>query len=452
VQRCLGSRAFYLSFVLAALAYIGLRLGAFLPSSIRTFPDSPSYLHAAGQPLLSADFLAGSRVWTLPLLYKVLPNSDAVRSAAQLTISIGCWLTLAAVAAWCVERRGLRPVAFCLVLLFSLSVWVTQWDPVILSQSLAVSLAALVLASWLAFVRAPGKWTIAAVLATTLLWSFTRDSNAYVSLFAVPFVLVSAMVASARRAVVVLTVGLVAIFGVFAFARSRSTAQANPQSQTLNVIGMRVLTGEGELEYFRDHGMPYPERLRSLAGHMLGNSNYLPVVQGDPRLAEFWDWIRSDGHQTLFKYLLTHPVRALEPPFRDPEQLFATNPPAAPHNWPIAAYRAPGTDALLPGPLAAVVYPPSQVALLAWFGLAVAGAGWLAWRGAARSIWLVPAVALVVQLPHAALVWDGDAAEIPLHALLVGIMTRLGLLLLSIFLIDAAISALRGRSAAPAEA
>jgi hypothetical protein len=69
----------------------------------------------------------------------------------------------------------------------------------------------------------------------------------------------------------------------------------------------------------------------------------------------------------------------------------------------------------------------------------LAAAGWLAWRGRARPVWLVPAVAVLIQLPHAAIVWNGDASEIARHALLVSVMTRLGLLMLSIFLVDAAL-------------
>jgi hypothetical protein len=457
VQRVLGARAFPLAVVLAGLVYVGLRLAAFLPSSTRTFPDSGTYLHVAIQPLLSPDFLAGWRGWTVPLLYKLLPDSDAARSAGQLAISVACWLALAAVVARCVQRPAFRLVAFSLVLLFSLSVWITQWDRVILSESVAISLGAVVVAAWLAVAgaNAPGRWAIVAVLATTLLWTFARDTNAYVALLAVPFVVGWIAFYGASRPRILLASGLVAIFIVFALSLSRPGAQTRWEVPLLDVIGTRVLTSETELEYFRAHGMPLPERLQALAGEPLGSSELRPLVEEDPRLGGFREWVHADGRGTLVTFLLTHPDRALAPVVRDREELFTVGPSSAPRaaaarstsaGWseaggygPISSYRAKMTEPLLPGPLAAAVYPPSIAALLAWLGATIVAAAWLAWRGAARAVWLVPAVALLLQVPHAGLVWHGEPVEIPRHALQVGVMTRLSLLLLSIFLIDAAL-------------
>jgi hypothetical protein len=426
--------------VLAGLAYVGLRLAAYLPSSIRTFPDSGTYLHVAEQPLLSAEFLAGWNGWTVPLLYKILPNSDGARSAAQLAISIGCWMTLGAVAAWCVQHQKLRPIAFCLVLLFSLSVLITQWDPVILSESLTLSLTAAVLAAWLAFVRAPGGWTIAAVLGTTLLWSFARDDNAWLALFAVPFVVAWAAFGGTRRPRILVACGLVAIFVVHALSLNVPSAQPRWEWLLLSNIGTRVLTDEGELQYFRAHGMPVPERLLPLAGEPLGLAEFRPTL-AEPDFRQFREWVVDRGRRTLGTYLLSHPDRALSPVLDDAEALFAAGTPSSgpSRDDPIAGYRPRGTDPLLPAPLAAAVYLPSVAAVLVWLGAVIGGAVWLARRGAARAIWLIPAIALLLQVPHAAMVWHADPNDIPRHALGVGVITRLSLLLLTILLIDAAL-------------
>jgi len=439
-------RDWRLLFGLLVLLYVGLRLAAYLPSSARAFPDSGTYLHVAGQPLISGEFLAGWRGWTVPLLYKLLPDSDSVRTAAQLTISIVCWLSLAAVTAWCVQRRALRLVAFCLVLLFSLSVWITQWDSLVLSESLAVSLTAAVLAAWLAFVRLPGPWTVAGVLVTTLLWSFARDSDAYVAVLVLPFVLAWIAFRGVARDRLVLALGLAAVFGVFLLSLDRPSAQPRWERALHSVIGVRVLEDEGELRYFRDRGMPVTPRLRALAGEPLGLSDYKPLVDG-PRLAAYREWVLDRGRRTLATYLLIHPDRALAPAVSHPDTLFAIAAPADPLGEPLAYYRAQGTDPLLPAPLGSVVYPSTFAALVAWLGVVIAAACALAWLGATRSIWLVPAIALFLQIPHAALVWHGDPNEIPRHALLVGVLTRLSLLLLSIFLIDALLG-LRDRGAA----
>lgn len=430
-------------FVLAAVAYAGLRLAAYLPSSIGFYGDAEIYIAVTGEPLLSKEFLAGWRPWTVPLFYKLMPDSDTARAAGQLVISISCWLALAAAVAWNIRRPRVRIVAFCLVLLFSLSVWITQWDRIILSESLALSLAAAVLAAWLALVRAPSGWTIAAVVGTTLLWVFARDSIAYVTLFAVPLVLVWVALPGRRRGRVVLATGLAAIVAASLFAQGRSSAAPRREGPLLNVIGERVLTNPDELRYFRDHGMPLPDPLRDLTGSSLviGQPLQDPKLVRDPRVLDFIRWMSDEGRPTLAAYLVTHPYRALKLVVEDAERILATNPPVSrePYQGDLAHYRTEGTHPLLPGALGTVVYPPSVAAVLVWLAAVIAAVVWLARLGMARPLWLIPGAAVLLQLPHAVIVWHGDTWEIARHALTVSVVTRLGLLVLSIFLVDAAL-------------
>jgi hypothetical protein len=53
-----------------------------------------------------------------------------------------------------------------------------------------------------------------------------------------------------------------------------------------------------------------------------------------------------------------------------------------------------------------------------------------------RRTWWVPAVAFAVQAPHATVVYQGDTLEIPRHAMLVAVTTRLSLLLLAILALE----------------
>jgi hypothetical protein len=427
-------------FALAGLAYVGLRLAAYLPSSIGVWPDSGVYLHVSDEPLLSEGFLAGWRPWTVPLLYKAMPDSDTARAAGQLVVSISCWLALAAAVAWNVRRRGLRAVAFCLVLLFSLSVWITQWDRLILSESLALSLAAAVLAAWLALVRAPSPWTIAAVLGTTLLWAFVRDTIAYMALLAVPFVLVWVVLPGRRRGRVALAAGLVAIFAASLVAQSSSTAAPRRENPLLNVVLVRVLTDADKLRYFRDHGMPLPDPVLALAGSPHGSLELRPDQRlgRDRRVEEFLRWVRDEGRQTLASYLVRHPYRAVKPVVEDAELMLATEPTRVQREGQplLADYRPRGADPLLPAPVSAAVYLPSVAAVLVWLAVVIAAAAWLARLGLARPIWLVPAVAVLLQIPHAVIAWHGDSNDLARHGLTAAVVTRLGLLVLSIFLID----------------
>jgi hypothetical protein len=353
--------------------------------------------------------------------------------------------------AWCVRECGLRLAAFCLVLLFSLSVWITQWDTVILSESLGVSLTAAVLAAWLVFVRAPSWWTIGAVMASSVAWALVRDTNAFVVLgSAVAVGLAAAAVPGRRAAPAILAIGLVGVFGLSLWSTTVTREPYARWEQPLrNVIGFRVLTHRGELDWFRDRGMPVTPLLMAHAGEPLGSDVLLKglPLSGDPRLAPFRHWVRDRGRRTLATYLVTHPYRAWQPVVRDREVLFATEPSGRlPNGGPIASYRSPGTSPLLPEFVGDVVYPPSVAALAAWALVLLLAGAWLAWRRAARAVWAVPGVALALQLPQAAVVWHGDVVEIPRHAVLVGVMTRASLLVATIFLADAALQ-LRRRAA-----
>jgi hypothetical protein len=417
------------------LAYVGLRLAAFLPASVAEWPDTGTYVHTADQPILSAEFWAGWRAPTVPFVYKVLPDVSAWRAAGQLVASIACWLALAGVVAWCVRGRGMRLAAFGVVLLFSLSVWLTQWDTVILSESLSVSVTAAVLAAWLAFARAPNAWTVAAVLATTLPWALVRDTNVVILLLALPIVLLWVLLAGRRLQPIVLVVGLAAILGLGLWSSGREYVRT--ELAMYDVIGVRVLTDPGELDWFRDRGMPVTPLLLAQAGRYIGADGN-PVVKNDPRLEPFRQWFRHRMRRTLTTYLVAHPGYALEPVVRDPSVLLATE-PSQPmrHGGPLISYRPSGAEPLLPEFVGDVVYPPSVEVLLIWLVVVVAAGGWLVWRGAGRPVWAVPAVVLLLQVAHAAVVWHGDPADMARHAFLVGLMTRLSLLLLTLFIADA---------------
>lgn len=420
---------------------MGLRLAAFLPASPRVFPDSGTYVEHSRQSLFGQAFWAGPRPPTLPLLYKLLPDGDSWRTGAQLAISIVSWLALAAAVAWCVGRRWVRLAGFALVLAFSCTVWVTQWDAVVLSESLSISLSALVLAAWLAYARGPGAWSAGAALAGTLAWVLVRDSSVVVVAGAAAATVLALLLPGDRRVRGALAVGLVGACALSLWSADHSwDPQGRWEQPMQNVIGVRVLTNAGELDWFRDRGMPLSPRLRSQAGMPAGSALLQPGTPGsdDPSLVPLRQWVRAHARRTLATYLLTHPYRALEPVVRDRAILFEPDPPGRIRfGGPVRSYRASGQTRVLPGFAESALYAPRAWELAAWALLALAAAAFLAWRGRARAAWLVPLVALVLQVPHAALVWHGDTVEIPRHAVVVGAMTRAALLVLTVFLVDA---------------
>ena len=117
---------------------------------------------------------------------------------------------------------------------------------------------------------------------------------------------------------------LVAIFAASAWAMGGPRTPPGRWAWPMrNVIGSRVLTDAAELRYFRHYGMPTPPYLLALAGQRLGPELHpqQPPLGTDPRFAPFQRWVQDHARQTLARYLVTHPRRAIEPVIRDRHEI-----------------------------------------------------------------------------------------------------------------------------------
>ena len=98
-------------------------------------PDSKTYL--------DVDFLGRAyRLWTVPLLYNVLPGNH-LRVGGQVLLGVVAWASLAVAAARACRDGRVARVAAVAILALGLSTPVTQWDLAILSESATVSLTTL---------------------------------------------------------------------------------------------------------------------------------------------------------------------------------------------------------------------------------------------------------------------------------------------------------------------
>jgi hypothetical protein len=410
------------------LGYVLVRLGGFYGVMPLSYRDTDSYLEVASHPVWSLDFLAGGRPWTVPLLYKLLPDGDVWRARGQFAISVASWPLLAAATARCLRPGLYRYVAFATVLLFSLSLAIVRWDTVLLSESVSISLTVLVLAAWLELVRAPRPAMVVAVLVVTVLWVFARDSNGVIALAAAPLVALWAIRPGAlgRRWMLGLAGGLLTIFALSFLATTTEDAQLRRNERPiLHVIGRRVLASPGQTAYFRDRGMPAPpprvlRYRRSLAGIADG------AIPSDPSTDRFLEWAREHGRGVLARYLLTHPRYTINRVIDNRQRLVS---------GVTGGYLSPDARLIQPEPLRDLLYPRNFNDV--WFWLVVVGLAALAvWRAlGARRTWIVPVVALVLQFPHAIVVFHGDTLEVPRHAILVAVASRLSILLLALLVL-----------------
>lgn len=421
--------------------YVLARLAGFVGVDVRVFPDTASYLDVARRWPLSPEFLAAERSWALPLLYK-LP-SDGARAWGQLLVSITCWLGLALATASYMRSKRTTIAGFAAVLVFSCSVWVTQWDAVLLSESVSLSLTAGVLALWLLVARRPTWPVVVAVLAGWTLWVFARDTNAYVGLVALPALAVWAVASPAPRAKALVLAGGVAL--LFTLSGLSASPDRSPRHRWVtpmfNVLGARILVDEGRTQWFSARGLPVTPLLESQAGAIAGLSGphgeTPPPLWASPELDAARSWVLADMRGTYARYLLTHPGYALAPLVSHREELLSVEPRTTlPENYPLSHYRPAEARAVLPGLLDGLVFPRPAWGVLA-SALVVAGvAGVAVRRTRPGRHWLVPVATLAVTPAHLLLVWHGDAAEVTRHAIVATVSVRLALVLLAVLAVD----------------
>jgi hypothetical protein len=431
--------------LLIALAYVVARLVAVVGIAATHAQDTVSYLEVARLGPFSEGMLAGPRAPTAPLFYKLL-GSDVPRVVGQVTLSTVAWIALACALASSIERPRVRLVAFAAVLLFSLAPQVTHWDSILLAESLSLSLTAAALAAWIWHVNRPSWRRLALAAAVTLLWVMARDASAYLAacagvgmLIAVPFVARRRlMLAGAAAMLAIAVLSLVSANGGATVDQRAAALSGKPNGAfgrtveayrlpaqqyflfsegrwefpLLNVIGQRVLTDPGRLSYFRDHGMPVTPALTRMAGE------YAPGRGGafyrSPQLAGFRHWLVDKGTSTYMAYLLTHPAQTLKPFTTDLRTtLFANE--SLPEDETAGAARERVRD-VLPEPLQRMLLQSSALGLGLWLVLG--------------------GVAVFLALTRRPQRWNGDSQELQRHSLLIGVMGRLGILMLLFVALD----------------
>lgn len=393
--------------------------------------DSVDYERIARLPL-SGTFASEVKPWGVPLFYKLLPGDWAITvPIAQLLLSIIAWLTLAFASARCFESRWVRRLAFVGILAFSSSTFVAQWDAAILSESLSLSLYALVLAAALEVARRPRSGALAAFLLLALLWSATRDTNAYA--FAPIALALLPSLRRRRRLAVALACGSVLILSGSAWSAS---SPRRWELVMIDLVDERVLAAPDASAYFRARGMPVPPDLRR---RLFVARTPLSRFDRDPGLRPFRRWMLRSGRKTYASYLLSHSDVAIAKPLGRSGLLLS----------PVGLdfYKPPGFRDALPSFADRIVFPRSGRNVLIWLVLGAGVAGALATARTSRGKWLLPLATAASALPLAILIWDSEPREVPRHELVPIVMSRLSLIALGLLIIEQAPTVLRGARA-----
>jgi hypothetical protein len=427
------------------VAFLGLavlvRTYAFAVSPTVTYPDTGSYLEIAHDPFPGLTWWAGIKSATVPLAYRLAGDTVASALVLQLVLACVAWSVLALVVTRVIRTGWLKPVAVGLVLAFGLSREITQWDRIALSESITLSLLALLVAALILYVERPGWLRLASLLAVGLLWAFARDPDGYDLLFAVPLLAITGVARRGRRVPdIAAAAGLLAIFLLSCASTSASLRWENP---FYNVLGRRILPDPVAVSYFAAQGMPVSPALRRQTGTAAFPAN--GAYYREP-LRPVRRWVLAHGQRVYETFLLTHPKEGLLDPGAQLGDLLS-------ENGVIRLYAMRAWEPL-DGALSAWLFPRGGafgLLLVGTLGLGAAAMVLVGWR---RRL-LVPAALAATAIPFAILIYHGDAGEVARHELIPDAEVRLGLwllLLLSIDVIAVGVVAVRKRRVAGARA
>ncbi|MCU1352796.1 MAG: hypothetical protein JWM05_2005 [Acidimicrobiales bacterium] len=380
--------------------------------------DSLDYLDASRLPMISLERWAGLRPMATPALLSVLDQNTGAFMHVQSSIAAVCWALLAGAVAACLPSGWRRWAAALIVVVLSCITSITMWDQSVLSESLALSLLALVVAATLALERGVTPWRIAGLLAAVAAWASVRDSHATVVLLAAVVVAVWLAIRRPRtwRPMLVLVAGLAVIGAAVTWSASHGHRDAQPVE---HVLAARVLPFPDRVHWFADHGMPQADALGALAPIHAGGRAPFTAVPPDPEYAPWRAWLRAHGRSTLVAWSLTHPSYLWSEPLHSPERVF-NNADGHLDFYRPASFRAT--------PLAW----PHRSHVTWWLvGASVALFAVAVWRRTWRSpLALTGALLVVTAAPHAAVVWHSDGMESARHLVVPGVQLRIGVVLL----------------------
>lgn len=410
--------------------------------------DTVTYAAVAEAPLSSSEFWAGQRSFTLPLVYKALDiDQTSLRllsrmrsiSGYQFILGVMSWTTLAIATASMMRTRALQLLGFGVILAFAMTLDVSLWDRVLLSESSATSLLALLVSLGLFGVKYGDRlgprgrwWQIPYWLGfgiLSVLYSFTRDTNAYFLAACGVLIVATMAIRGVRRhpsapAWIAFSVFLLAIFYVQTKNADRGERWEFPY---FNILHMRILPVQAARSYFEAAGMPTDPATTKIL--QLNRRPFFQALETNPSAQPLIEWVKAEGRKTYFGYLLSRPAETFMQPISRARNLIS----------PVSTeYRA--DDFSVPIWLrlfSSVVFPLPLIIVLGWLGIVIVAACLIGRNGGMRPVWLVPAMLLATALPLMYVVWYGDAIEVERHAFQISLQVRLGLWIITVLLADA---------------
>jgi hypothetical protein len=280
--------------------FVGLRIGSVLGVRFSLYPDSASYF--------DLHFWRPFRLWTVPLVYSLGPSRDHLVTL-QVVVGVVAWMSAAVLIARVYRSPIPQTVAIAGVLVLGLTTEVSNYDSVILSESIALSLTVVLVALGLNVVCRPSARLMWAVAVLAFLWAFSRPSNVYILWLATIAAVIAALFHAQRRHYVVLVcvLGAVALTGTVV-----SSSNSDVQSwNTLQIISRRIAPDATLRSWWRRQGMPaLPSGVPSPSARDAENAPDSLIDDQSGRLHRdkaFLRWVDDHGTSTYVRFVIAHP-------------------------------------------------------------------------------------------------------------------------------------------------
>ena len=416
--------------------------------------DTVTYAAGAEVPLSSTEFWAGERSFTLPLLYKLLDVDQASLSrqsrmrrisSFQFILGVLSWSTLAVVTGRLIKSRWLNILGFGVILALGLTLDVSLWDRILLTESASTSLLVLLVSLALLGLkyrdtlgRHGAWWKIPywiGIGGLCVLYSFTRDTNAYFLAACALAILVGMAFRRLRRHPssapwIFFSIFLLALF----FVQSKTADQGRRWVLPyFNILHMRIFPDETARSFFQAAGMPADDVTFNIL--KLDRRPFFQSLEYNFGAQPLIDWVEAKGKGTYLRYLLSQPVATFMQPINRARNLIS----------PLSTeYRADDYSVPIWLSLFSRVFFPLPLAIVfGWLGSVIVVTCLLGRVQSLRTEWIVPALLLLTAFPMVFVVWYGDAIEVERHAFQISVQVRLALWMLTVFLADAWLVRLR---------
>jgi hypothetical protein len=415
------------AFAAAAVVSVVARGIPFAHARVGLVFDSYDYINLAHtkSPLAA---LAATRPPVYLLVMKALAGRWQFVTWAQFTIAVVAWVVLAAVAARAARTPVGKVATVAVVLSVASCLDVAQWDRLIGTESLSISVGVLLVAAAYRLHErvTPARGAVVAGLA--FVWAMLRDANAVV-IGAVGVCLAIGVLA--RRSRVRARLLAVAAVCLVTFGASLVSADigARWEQPLRNVVTMRALRSPERRAYFLDHGLPLDRKqVRAVAGRCVNPTGaFFCTKITQPA---FYRWMDHHARAVYFDSWWTFPATTIWEPLAHARLTIGSE-------VPLAAASYTGLNDPTGRTIEKWVFPRSPRVLVGWLALDGLVLAFTVRRRGWPHAATVPVVLVVLTYPHLWAVWTGDAFDVTRHALAASVQLRLGLWLTSAALLDA---------------